>query len=771
MTPIVPPDVIFDVQNIHAALEYAVPDENALVNIIGRREYAQLVAIARHYKATYAEDLPTKLDKRILGSLGSLLASACQHKVLAQSQYLHRAGKSSRKYEAMRKKDTALEVFCEASEQVLIGKTTEELKEVQEAFTAVYEANLIDHVLSFCEDDNTKVFFTNIFQEKVDTPLENVEASVEKLHQVLGAQDMASLLSYVSSLTTSQLGSVVRTYNSTYQDAHVVTTIEKTIAHKHKGDQVNLLLFAVMQAADPARHVAMLLEESMEGVGTNEDQLSRLVILNRGKFMDKVKEAYHLDYSRTLADRVRGDTSGDYSHLVCHLINQTIYINIDNASKTYTSTVRPQTPQHGTLNNSSSSIHRGVSATNYPSSLHSVHAVQSSSSAVEISISQPPQQQSQHSLSIDTSAPYKAGALPSPEQSPDFYESSDPMSLGSKRMSEEQIEAIKSSKQVKEFYREQNELISDLLDPPEKRQGAAEREERNQVKLKIAIYGSVGVNIMLFVLQLYAAISSKSLSLFATMADSFMDLLSGVILMYAARASTKSNWFKYPSGKSRMETAGTIVFASLMATVSLQLIIESLRALVGGDDKPPMPSALAIAFVGIALASKLCLYIYCKALSQYNSADILAKDHRNDLFVNGFGLFASLLSRFCWWLDPVGAIVVALIILRSWVWTAYEQVQLIVGKTADPAFLKKLTYIALTHHRKILQVDTCMAYHAGNNLFVEVDVVMAPDTPLIESHDISEGLQMKLEALPNVERAFVHVDYETSHAPEHRKSK
>ncbi|GJJ72167.1 hypothetical protein EMPS_04524 [Entomortierella parvispora] len=410
---------------------------------------------------------------------------------------------------------------------------------------------------------------------------------------------------------------------------------------------------------------------------------------------------------------------------------------------------------------SNSSSASAVSSSAYPA-LHTVHTAQSASTSLEIV---PPV-----SLSIDTFQATKRG-LPSPEPSPDFYESKDPMSLASKRMSEEQIEAIQSSKQVKDFYREQNELITDLLDPPEGREGHAEQEERNQVKLKIAIYGSVGVNVLLFLLQLYAAISSKSLSLFATMADSFMDLLSGVILMYAARASTKSNWFKYPSGKSRMETAGTIVFASLMATVSLQLIIESVRTLIGGDEKPPMPNTLAITFVGIALGSKLGLYIYCKALSQYNTADILATDHRNDLFVNGFGLAASLLSRYCWWLDPTGAILVSLIILRSWVWTAYEQIQLIVGKTADPAFLKKLTYIALTHHRKILQVDTCTAYHAGNNLFVEVDVVMAPETPLIESHDISESLQIKLEALPNVERAFVHVDYETSHAPEHRKSK
>lgn len=46
---------------------------------------------------------------------------------------------------------------------------------------------------------------------------------------------------------------------------------------------------------------------------------------------------------------------------------------------------------------------------------------------------------------------------------------------------------------------------------------------------------------------------------------------------------------------------------------------------------------------------------------------------------------------------------------------------------------------------------------------------MPPETSLAVSHDISQILQDQLETLPLVERCFVHVDYETSHAPEHRK--
>jgi hypothetical protein len=42
---------------------------------------------------------------------------------------------------------------------------------------------------------------------------------------------------------------------------------------------------------------------------------------------------------------------------------------------------------------------------------------------------------------------------------------------------------------------------------------------------------------------------------------------------------------------------------------------------------------------------------------------------------------------------------------------------------------------------------------------------MHADTPLWKAHDLSQHLQDKLETLPGVERAFVHVDHETTHTP------
>jgi len=111
---------------------------------------------------------------------------------------------------------------------------------------------------------------------------------------------------------------------------------------------------------------------------------------------------------------------------------------------------------------------------------------------------------------------------------------------------------------------------------------------------------------------------------------------------------------------------------------------------------------------------------------------------------------------------------VALIILRSWTFAAYEQIELLVGKSADPEFLQRLTYIAMSHHPEILKVDTCRAFHVGSNLYVEIDIVLPPDMPLIKTHDIGESLQIKLEQIPEVERAWVHLDFEFRHKPEHK---
>ncbi|KAH8666963.1 cation efflux family-domain-containing protein [Xylariales sp. PMI_506] len=322
-----------------------------------------------------------------------------------------------------------------------------------------------------------------------------------------------------------------------------------------------------------------------------------------------------------------------------------------------------------------------------------------------------------------------------------------------------------NKRKMKAFYTRQNELIDQYLGSNDEERVSGEESDRVGPKIKFAVNASFTVNFCLFVIQLYAAITTGSLSLFATAADAFMDLVSSCVMLITSRMASKPKLHKFPVGRTRMETIGVILFCALMTTVAIELLIESGRTLgTGHGDTGDQLNIVPMICVCIAIGAKFSLMCYCFLYRKHPSVHVFFIDHRNDIFVNSFGLIMSVVGeRFVWYLDPIGAICIALLILFSWVSNAFEQVWLLVGKGAPAEYISKLIYITMTHDPNITKVDTCRAYHAGQRYYVEIDIVMDPETPLRHSHDVSQSLQRKLEGLADVERAFVHVDYEYEH--------
>jgi len=255
----------------------------------------------------------------------------------------------------------------------------------------------------------------------------------------------------------------------------------------------------------------------------------------------------------------------------------------------------------------------------------------------------------------------------------------------------------RNARRIEKFYEAQNENIERLLKPVDDHRRAAKEEgDANHLKYKIAVIGSFVANIILAILQLYAAISSKSLSLFTTMADSLFDPLSNLTLIMCNRAVARVDGRKFPSGKARIETAGNLCFCALMITVSVVIIVESIRTIAEhqGPDTNDffLPSVIAVA---IAFATKFGLFLYCWALrNKYSQVRILWEDHRNDLSINGFGVLTSVGgSKLVWWLDPMGAMILSFLIIFLWSRTAYSEFQLLIGVTADTNMLQHITYI------------------------------------------------------------------------------
>lgn len=335
----------------------------------------------------------------------------------------------------------------------------------------------------------------------------------------------------------------------------------------------------------------------------------------------------------------------------------------------------------------------------------------------------------------------------------------------------------KKQRKVSEYYKKQEMLLEGFNEMETMNEtgcapGSLTEDEMEQLARseRMAVLVSNIANMVLFAAKVYASIESKSLAVIASTLDSLLDLLSGFILWFTAHAMRTPNHYHYPIGKKRMQPVGIIVFASVMATLGLQILLESVRELIAKShhDISSSQEKWMIGIMVLVTVVKFILMVYCRQFKN-EIVRAYAQDHFFDVITNSVGLATAVLAiHFKWWIDPTGAIIIALYTMGTWARTVIENVWSLIGRTAPPDFLAKLTYLIWNHHEEIQHIDTVRAYTFGSHYFVEVDIVLPEDMLLSQAHNIGEKLQEKLEQIPEVERAFVHIDFEFTHRPEHK---
>jgi divalent metal cation (Fe/Co/Zn/Cd) transporter len=219
---------------------------------------------------------------------------------------------------------------------------------------------------------------------------------------------------------------------------------------------------------------------------------------------------------------------------------------------------------------------------------------------------------------------------------------------------------------------------------------AAESEEVGD-KVSFIINLSLAVNLILFVGKCVAYWASGSMSIAASVVDSFLDLLVQLIIYLSnsgMRSRSEQDKRDYPAGKSRFEPVGLIACAALMFIAALELISRSFFALydgVTGAGTPDVPiDALTVLLLVFVIISKAALWLYCHLRTNLSSTvETLAFDHRNDVLSNIAAAAAILfyrLSHKLWWADALGCILISLYIANNWYELAMEKVHELVGR-------------------------------------------------------------------------------------------
>lgn len=295
-----------------------------------------------------------------------------------------------------------------------------------------------------------------------------------------------------------------------------------------------------------------------------------------------------------------------------------------------------------------------------------------------------------------------------------------------------------------------------------------EDEDTDSPIVKVALYVNLAANTALLILKIIVTIMTSSLSVVASLVDAALDFLSTAIIWLTSWMIARQDRYAYPVGRRRLEPIGVLVFSVIMITSFCQVGIAGLGRLTGPDRSIVELTVPSVAIMVATVVIKGICWLWCR-LIRNSSVQALAQDAMTDVVFNTFSILFPLVGYFArvWWLDALGGILLSAWVIINWSRTSAEHIRNLTGASATADERNILLYMTMRFAKSIKRIQGLQAYHAGDKLNVEVDIVVDEHLALRDSHDLGESLQYVLESVPYVDRAFVHIDYTDYNFPTH----
>lgn len=293
-------------------------------------------------------------------------------------------------------------------------------------------------------------------------------------------------------------------------------------------------------------------------------------------------------------------------------------------------------------------------------------------------------------------------------------------------------------------------------------------EESGSRIVTIAIYINLVANTILLAGKLAVILLTSSLSVLASLVDAALDFLSTAIVWITTRLISNHDQYSYPIGRRRLEPIGVLVFSVIMITSFFQVSLQCFERLTSNDHSIVSLGLPAVIIMASTVFIKLFCWLWCRLIKN-SSVQALAQDAMTDVVFNTFSIIFPLVGYYLsiWWLDALGGLLLSVYVMFNWSRTTATHIRHLTGAAASATDRNILLYLTMRFASTIQKIQGLQAYHAGDKLNVEVDIVLDEGMSLRDSHDLGESLQYVLESVPNVDRAFVHLDYAERNLPSH----
>jgi len=275
------------------------------------------------------------------------------------------------------------------------------------------------------------------------------------------------------------------------------------------------------------------------------------------------------------------------------------------------------------------------------------------------------------------------------------------------------------------------------------------------------LYSSVLLNAALLWAAIWVYAATSSQLVLAQAADSFLDVGSNLVMAYAARVARRPADRDHLYGHQRAEPIGALIVAVITCVVAVQVFASAAMSL-SARSYPQADVAIA-AILGAKGGLKVLLILAILSVTSFRPSENLALyalfvDTRNDIVASLASLGGFALARAGHgWGDGMFAVLLSIYVFYNGADLGNENLIYIMGGAPKKEIMDDLKSLA-SNVTGVTSVGRIRAQFMGQDLQVDVCIVVPSDILAGQAHDLSVDVQRALEADERVSVAFVHVD-------------
>ncbi|MED6187121.1 hypothetical protein PIB30_073387 [Stylosanthes scabra] len=220
---------------------------------------------------------------------------------------------------AMTNKFKELQVLVE----IACGNNIVYVNRVRETYISLYDSTIEEDILDFVADvPLKKTLLALMSSNRHSKEIIKKDIAVEdasKMHDAIRKKklDDDNILWILSTRSISQLRHTFARYQQLFEHS-----LEQDLANCGNDALQNLLIAAIRCTANPEKHFAKVIRDSILGIGTDEESLNRAIVSRAEIDLLKVETEYAAMYNSNLVNDVRGDTSGSYENFLITLLGK-----------------------------------------------------------------------------------------------------------------------------------------------------------------------------------------------------------------------------------------------------------------------------------------------------------------------------------------------------------------------------------------------------------------------------------------------------------------